>query len=197
MKGFKATYNYKCRDVTFSVNETYTVDELKMCESGFHFCSNIPDTFNYYPPNKDIILLEVEALGTVITEDDKHATDKIKILREIPRNELEEYIKFDSNNNLIYYKDSNGIEYWYKYDSNNNLIYYKDSSGFEYWQEFDSNNNMIYYKNSSGFEYWKEYDSNNNMIYYKNSDGFEVWKEYDSNNNLIHYKNSDGFERWN
>jgi len=152
MKGFKATYNYKCKDVEFSVGQTYTVDELKMCESGFHFCSNIPDTFSYYPPNKDIILLEVEALGTVITEDDKHVTDKIKILREIPKEELEEWLKFDSNDNQIYSKDSSGIEYWYKYNSNNNLIYYKNSRGFEFWQEYDSNNNLIHSKDSNGIE---------------------------------------------
>jgi len=190
MKGFKATYNYKCRDVEFSVNETYTVDELKMCKSGFHFCSNIPDTFNYYPPNKDLVLLEVEALGKIITQNDKHATDKIKILREIPRNELEEYIRFDSNNNMIYYKDSNEFERWQEYDSNNNLIYSKDSNKFEYWYKYDSNNNLIHYKNSNGSERWQEYDSNNNMIHYKNSSGFEVWSEFDSNNNLIYYKNS-------
>ena len=37
---------------------------------------------------------------------------------------------YDSNNNLIYYEDSDG--YWSKreYDTNSNLIYRKDSTGY-------------------------------------------------------------------
>ena len=27
--------------------------------------------------------------------------------------------KYDKNNNIIYYKESDGYEYWYKYNENN------------------------------------------------------------------------------
>ncbi len=30
--------------------------------------------------------------------------------------------KYDENNNLIYFKDTDNEEYWYKYDKNNNRI---------------------------------------------------------------------------
>lgn len=30
--------------------------------------------------------------------------------------------KYDSNNNEIHYRDSNGFEYWYTYDSDNKFI---------------------------------------------------------------------------
>ena len=29
--------------------------------------------------------------------------------------------KYNENNNLIYFKDSNGLEYWYKYDKNGRI----------------------------------------------------------------------------
>jgi HAMP domain-containing protein len=73
-------------------------------------------------------------------------------------------------------------------DCKDNLIHYKDSNGLEYWKEYDSNNNLIHYKNSNGNEEWFAYDSNNYPIHYKNSDGVEEW--YDSNGNSIKPKHS-------
>ena len=34
-------------------------------------------------------------------------------------------------------------------DSNNNVIYYEDSNGYWYKQEYDSSNNVIYFENSN------------------------------------------------
>ena len=78
------------------------------------------------------------------------------------------------------------------YDSNNNEIYYENSDGFWYKQEFDSNNNKIYYENSNGYWYKIEYDSNNNRIYFEGSNGYWVKSEYGSNNNRIYYEESNG-----
>ena len=72
-----------------------------------------------------------------------------------------------------------------EYDSNNNVIYYRDSNGYECWQEYDSNNNIIHLRTNNGYECWKEYDSNNSCTHFRNSDGDEYWYEYDNNNNLI------------
>ena len=57
------------------------------------------------------------------------------------------------------------------YDSNDNLIYYEDSNGYWYKQEYDSNNNLIYYEDSNGDWDETEYDFIGNLIYYENSDG--------------------------
>jgi YD repeat-containing protein len=188
----------KCQNITYQVNKIYSIDKMKICESGFHFCQKAEDTLKYYNINdKDFILLEVEALGKLETETDKSVTDKIKIIRIIPKEEYKNLginVEYDSNNNLIYSKHSSGDEFWYEYDSNNNLIHNKNYNGYEIWQEFDSNNNLIYHKDSSAYEEWNKYDSNNNRTYYKDSDCFEYCKEYDSNNNLIYYKNSVGKE---
>lgn len=39
-----------------------------------------------------------------------------------------------------------------EYDSNGNVIHFKNSYGAEYWQEYDSNGNVIHFKNSCGYE---------------------------------------------
>ena len=71
----------------------------------------------------------------------------------------------------------------HEYDSNENLIHRKSSDGYESWREYDSNENLIHRKSSDGYEYWREYDSNGKVIHYKNSNGDETW--YDSNGNSI------------
>lgn len=72
------------------------------------------------------------------------------------------HITKDSKGNEIHYKGYNGYgyeyEYWKEYDSNNNMIYYKTSNGYECWKEYDLNNNVIHYKNSKGSEYWYNSD---------------------------------------
>ena len=77
----------------------------------------------------------------------------------------------------------------HEYDSNENLIHYKDSNGYEIWREFDSNGNLIHSKTSNGYKRWNEYDSNGKLIHYKNSNGCEIW--YDSNGKKITKKQFD------
>ena len=77
-------------------------------------------------------------------------------------------------------------------DSNNNRIYYENSNGFWDKREYDSNNNRIYCENSNGYWDKREFDLNNNQIYYENSNGLWIKREYDSNNNRIYFENSNG-----
>jgi YD repeat-containing protein len=161
MKAFKATYNMKCKELTYEVGKTYSISNIEICNHGLHYCKNMKDVLKYYSYTKDFALLEIEDLGNTITDKDKSVTNKFKVIRVIPKEEytfdipIEEY---DANNNLIHYKDSNGLEYWQEYDSNNNLIHYKNSYGSEEWQEWDSNNNLIHYKNSYGSEWFVTID---------------------------------------
>ena len=57
------------------------------------------------------------------------------------------------------------------YDSNNNLIYYEDSDGYWIKSEYDSNGNQIYSEDSDGDWCKWEYDSDGNQIYFEDSDG--------------------------
>ena len=77
----------------------------------------------------------------------------------------------------------------YEYDSNENLIHRKSSDGYESWREYDSNGKVIHSKISNGFEYWYDYDSNGNLIHSKYSNGVENW--YDSKGNSITKKQFD------
>lgn len=90
---------------------------------------------------------------------------------------------------LIHRENSEKIEYQYKcsYDSRNNEVHRKYSDGFEIWREFDENSNCTHYKDSKGKEFWNEFDSKGNLIHHKEADGFEF--KYDEDGRIILYKN--------
>lgn len=62
--------------------------EIYACGHGMHFCENAADCFNYYSFNPDNKVAEVIAYGDIVREGDKCCTNKIKIVREIPWQEL-------------------------------------------------------------------------------------------------------------
>lgn len=62
--------------------------EIYACGHGMHFCENVADCFNYYSFNPDNKVAEVIAYGDIVREGDKCCTNKIKIVREIPWQEL-------------------------------------------------------------------------------------------------------------
>jgi YD repeat-containing protein len=156
-RSYKATYNGKCRDITYEIGKTYTFNgEISLCSSGFHFCNDFDSLLKYYPMKSDLKIFEIKVLGEIITKGNKSVTNSLKILKEIPLSKFKKALKnqkYDKNNNLIHHKNSKGIEYWNEYDKNNNLIHCKDSDGNEEWNEYDKNNNLIHYKNSKGIEW--------------------------------------------
>ena len=92
MKGYKVfNHDWTCRGFQYSVGKTFEEDVIpSCCEKGFHFCTELKDCFSYYcfdPLNK---IAEIEALGEIDTEatGKKHCTNKIKIVREISREEV-------------------------------------------------------------------------------------------------------------
>lgn len=109
MIGYKAAYNYVCKDMNIRVGDTYSIDgELILCKNGFHYCNNAKDVLNYYAYNQRFNLFEIEDLGSDrIFDRDKVVTNKIKIVREIiSPNEIKSllggYKFFDTSGNLIY-----------------------------------------------------------------------------------------------
>ena len=178
MKGYKATKNMKCRDLTYEVGKIYSINKLKICAYGFHFCQEMKDVLNYYPHTEDFVLLEVEALGKVINDGDKSVTDKMKIIRVVP---IEEYTfpinkyEYDSFGNKISYTNPNGSVYKWEYDSFGNKISYTNPNGSVYKWEYDSFGNMISKTTPSGDVYKWEYDSFGNKISYTSPSG-NVWK---------------------
>ena len=155
MKAYKGSYNGKCESLTYEVGKTYTFNgTVNMCNQGFHFCPKAKDVLTYYPYNKDFVLFEVEAEPLEI-KGNKAVTDKIKILRRVPKKEYKELlgIELDANGNLIWCKDSDGYEESWKYDAKGNLIWHKDSIGYEESWKYDAKGNKVWYKNSNGYEW--------------------------------------------
>ena len=96
MKGYKAfNPGWKCLDFQYEIGKTYELpegQELKICKCGFHFCANPLDVFGYYLFSDDTLIAEIEALGNIKQEGTKYVTDKIKIVREFSKEELQELI---------------------------------------------------------------------------------------------------------
>jgi len=90
MKGYKVfNPDFTCRGFKYEVGKTYKHNgPISICRSGFHFCRNVADCFNYYrfdPKNK---VAEIEATGLVESDGDKSVTNEIIIIREIPWEEM-------------------------------------------------------------------------------------------------------------
>ena len=103
MIGYKAfDENLQCRGFQFEVGKTYETgrakEDLRLCsDTVFHFCRElhrIENVSNYCISKSRVC--EVIAEGDVVTDGDIYGTNKLTILREIPREELNEYNNYNS-----------------------------------------------------------------------------------------------------
>jgi YD repeat-containing protein len=188
MKGYKATYNMKCIDLTYEVGKTYTIDKLEICAYGFHFCQEMKDVVNYYDPTENFVLLEVEALGEIQTHDNKSATDKLKVIRVVPREEYTFDVfryEYDSFGNKIKETRPYGHVHAYEYDSFGNMLKATDAVGNFCQYEYDSFGNMIKKTTPQNRAYHYEYDSFGNKIKEINSADITIKYEFDSFGKMI------------
>ena len=100
IKGFKVfNPDWTCRGFKYEVGQTYEEKVVpSVCDRGFHFCKQAKDCFNYYTFDPNNKVAEVVALGKVSEEDDKCATNKIQIVREIPWSELLNMVNLGKGN---------------------------------------------------------------------------------------------------
>ncbi|MGP1501884.1 MAG: A1S_2505 family phage non-structural protein, partial [Bergeyella cardium] len=85
IRGFKGfNKGLVCRDFQYEENTEYVHNgEVEACESGFHFCENPFDVFNYYEPHKSEFA-QVEGWGDIdISEHDKTAVSHLKVKDKI------------------------------------------------------------------------------------------------------------------
>ena len=108
MKGYKVfDPGFICRDYDFKVDgiaigTTHVFDgEPVLCESGFHFCTELQDCFNYYIIKKNMVVCEVEAEGCTDAKDgcSKRSCKKLTIVRQLT---LEEVIPFITDSHFAY-----------------------------------------------------------------------------------------------
>ena len=90
MKGYKVfNPNWTCRGFQYEVGKEYEHrGNIELCGSGFHFCRQAVDCFNYYSFNSNNKVAEIEATGLVESDGDKSVTDKIKIVKELTWQEV-------------------------------------------------------------------------------------------------------------
>lgn len=116
MKGYKGfNKDLTCRDFRYEVGNIYEIEyKPKICKRGFHFCEKLEDVFEYYDiaydnKNKKFSrrFCEVEALGDIVTKDDKSCTNKIKIVRELSEKDICEILNINYDTLVKYKKDFN------------------------------------------------------------------------------------------
>ena len=118
MRGYKGfNSDLTCRGFQYEIGKTYEMDGvIALCSRGFHFCEELRQTFEFYDKNTDRFC-EVESGEFVVRGSDKCCTDKITIIRELSRVEI---------NRVIYgygygYGDGDGYGYGYGYGDGKNI----------------------------------------------------------------------------
>lgn len=91
VKGYKGFRDdLSCRGFKYEIGKEFIHNgRIEPCKSGFHFCRELKDVNDYYTlADENTRICEVEALGDVIDEENKTVTNKIKIVRELTKNEV-------------------------------------------------------------------------------------------------------------
>jgi hypothetical protein len=191
MKGFKAfDKNLQCRGFQFEVGQTFKVDgELSVCNTGFHFCEQLKDVYNYYPESYDTRICMVEAVGDVKTEGDKSCTSEIFILAELDKDEIKRLtddLRFNSGDyNSGDYNSGNYNSGYYNSGDYNSGYY---NSGNYNSGNYNSGNYNSGYRNS-GYRNSGNYNSGNRNSGYRNSGNYNSG-DYNSGNYNSGYFNS-------
>lgn len=195
-KGYKAAYNYKCRDVEVKVGKTLTQYGTPiLCVNGFHYCKKPKDVLKHYSMSDSRInLFEVRDLSNQThVGTDKCSTSKLKIVREItdPDEIFSLFGEYRKHN-------THGVCVFYKYKDNYKQIkerFYNDLGVFLFEKTYSLKGNLI----KEEFQNQKDY---NKILKYYSGKGVlysEVrWKAgvenavYRMNNNIESYYNKDG-----
>lgn len=101
--GYKAIHrNWTNRGFKFEIGKTYKHEgDIVPCKSGFHFCENAVDCFEYYPFGQCIIV-KVRASGKIIKEGTKFCASEITIDDVFELEEIEALFKEEHHNNGKY-----------------------------------------------------------------------------------------------
>ena len=90
MKGYKAfNQDWTCLGKQYEVGKEYTEDgPLELCGHGMHFCERLIDCFDFYKFRETPKIAAVEAVGEIKTDGKKACTNRLRILREVPWEEV-------------------------------------------------------------------------------------------------------------
>ena len=107
--GFKAmNMDMTCLDFQFEVGKTYQIDNkmpLKLCsDSGFHFCLNFEDVFDYYNWHVSRVF-KIKSETEVLTRSNKSITKEITVLEEVTKQDID-FKKLKTDNAKNFYEIS-------------------------------------------------------------------------------------------
>lgn len=126
IKGFDE--NLRCYGgMQFEVGETYDTrytEDLELCsDKVFHFCETLQQVHSYYNvSNKQNRFCYVEALGDIVSDDDKCGSNKIKIVREIIGEELERLKGYENGNTGLFNSGDRNSGYWNSGNGSNGVF---------------------------------------------------------------------------
>ena len=99
VKGFKGfNEDLTCRGFRYEIGKTYKHNgEVELCRSGFHFCRKLKDVHQFY--NLKISrICEIVADGKIIDDDKKSVCSRMRIVREVSREEIWSIINIGEKN---------------------------------------------------------------------------------------------------
>ncbi len=117
MYGFKGTdSDFKCLDYQYKMNKTFIHEgKFGVCMSGFHFCRELRNVYDYYELNKKNRYFLIQH-GDIKSEGNKSATNKIIFLEELFPRDYEfrsKYLLNDSKFKEIYRDNIDGLLLYY------------------------------------------------------------------------------------
>ena len=88
-----------------------TDEPISLCNKGFHFCTSLSDTFNFYSPEEGNVFCEIEASGEIQKGVEKCVCSEIKIIKKLPKSMV----------NRVRYGDGCGDGYGDGYGDSTNI----------------------------------------------------------------------------
>lgn len=94
MKGYKAfNKDLTCRGFQYEIGETYEIDDEPIPDKqGFHFCKSIAECYMFYVPLDTTRICEVEGIGKLVEGNGNVCTNKIRIIKEIPLEDIKKIV---------------------------------------------------------------------------------------------------------
>ena len=103
VKGFKGfNEDLTCRGFQYEIGKTYKYNgEVELCSSGFHFCRKLKDVHQFYNL-KTSRICEIEAAGKIDDDGVKSVCSRMRIVREVSREEILSIINIGEKNTGLF-----------------------------------------------------------------------------------------------
>ena len=103
VKGFKGfDQDLTCRGFQYEIGKTYEYNgEIELCSSGFHFCRKLQDVHQFYDL-KTSRICEIEANGEIDNDGIKSVCARIRIIRELSREEIGVAVNIGKDNTGLF-----------------------------------------------------------------------------------------------